>query len=968
MTDIEGRLTRLSRDASGALTAVIAPAGQETTVSLDGAGYLAAAIGPGNIAHRFSTESDGLLSSYTNPRGKTSTFEFDGEGRLTKDSDPGDGFKLVTRSDTVARSISTIDTAMGRRRQYITDYSAVGETRTTIDPSGLRNMTTRSSTGGLVSTSPDGTVEQTTFKPDPRFGIRAPLPEGTVKTPSGLTMSYAASAVVTLASSTDPLSVLTQTSTFKLNGKTFTGVLDTRTRKLVETTPLGRQFTTFFDDKNRVMRIEQSATTPVDFEYANGLLVKASQGTLVAAFGYDEFERLDTITDPTMRTTRFECDAAGRVRKQILPDLREIVFDYDDNGNVTSIVPPGRPQHGFTFTATDRHEQYSPPRVGDGLGFTRSTYNPDGQLTLITRADNTTIAFGYDAGGRIQSLSAPDASLTMSYVPTTGHLASVTSTDGSSLTYAYDGFLMKSVTWGGAVTGAVGYNYDSFFRLAAESVGTSSINYGYDDDGLLKSAGAMTITRHPANGRLTGTSLGAASDSYSYNLSGEISGYTAAYTGAPVLSFGYTRDAIGRIATIGSRGYEYDGSGRLVRVTNSGAPVSEYDYDANGNRIAHRYLGGSTTAIYDDQDRLLTYGDTTYEYTVNGDLKTKTLAGVTTTFDYDAFGNLRSVQIPGRRIDYVIDGQGRRIGKKGNGVLIQGWLYADQLRIVAELDGAGAVSSRFVYGSRSNVPDYMIKNGVTYRIISDHLGSPRLIVNVADGSVAQSMMHDEFGRVLSDSSPGFQPFGFAGGLYDRDTGLVRFGARDYDPHTGRWTAKDPIGFGGGDTNLYGYTFSDPVNLIDPAGLAPGLGPRPFGPPPGWVTGPENFAKGVNSYFRGLYRAGRQGARIAGWMGSCEQRNAKSEAELAVLAGAASTVVAGGLAIAAAESALENKAFLAGRGTAAWGVTGALAYLFGKPGGRIGAALAGAAVFGDAAYALEEENKRWGGTECGCSTK
>ncbi len=48
---------------------------------------------------------------------------------------------------------------------------------------------------------------------------------------------------------------------------------------------------------------------------------------------------------------------------------------------------------------------------------------------------------------------------------------------------------------------------------------------------------------------------------------------------------------------------------------------------------------------------------------------------------------------------------------------------------------------------------------------------------------------------------------------------MRFGARDYDPETGRWTAKDPIGFGGGDANLYGYVVGDPVNLVDPSGLA-----------------------------------------------------------------------------------------------------------------------------------------------------
>ena len=82
------------------------------------------------------------------------------------------------------------------------------------------------------------------------------------------------------------------------------------------------------------------------------------------------------------------------------------------------------------------------------------------------------------------------------------------------------------------------------------------------------------------------------------------------------------------------------------------------------------------------------------------------------------------------------------------------------------------------------------------------------------------MNYDEFGRVIQDTNPGFQPFGFAGGLYDRDNGLTRFGARDYDPETGRWTSKDPIGFEGGDANLYAYVSNSPVNTVDLLGLCP----------------------------------------------------------------------------------------------------------------------------------------------------
>lgn len=70
--------------------------------------------------------------------------------------------------------------------------------------------------------------------------------------------------------------------------------------------------------------------------------------------------------------------------------------------------------------------------------------------------------------------------------------------------------------------------------------------------------------------------------------------------------------------------------------------------------------------------------------------------------------------------------------------------------------------------------------------------------------------------MVSDSNPGFQPFGFAGGLYDLTTGLLRFGARDYDPSIGRWLNKDPIRFASG-SNFYVYVKNDPINFVDPSG-------------------------------------------------------------------------------------------------------------------------------------------------------
>ena len=110
------------------------------------------------------------------------------------------------------------------------------------------------------------------------------------------------------------------------------------------------------------------------------------------------------------------------------------------------------------------------------------------------------------------------------------------------------------------------------------------------------------------------------------------------------------------------------------------------------------------------------------------------------------------------------------------------------------------------------------RNGVTYRVITDNQGSVRLVVNAETSEVAQRLDYDSFGRVINDTNPGFQPFGFQGGLYDPDTGLVEFGCRWYDAETGRWISKDPILLDGG-WNVYAFCGGDSLNLFDPDGCA-----------------------------------------------------------------------------------------------------------------------------------------------------
>lgn len=249
----------------------------------------------------------------------------------------------------------------------------------------------------------------------------------------------------------------------------------------------------------------------------------------------------------------------------------------------------------------------------------------------------------------------------------------------------------------------------------------------------------------------------------------------------------------------------------------------------NSNRIEGQTAQSPFIGIYDQQDRLIRFNTTTFNYNPNGEMISKTnLIKLdfkkrrpiyeTTSMQYDVFGNL----VKHGKVSYKIDPLNKRLARLIDGVTTNMYAYNPEGQMIAELDQSGRLSKYFVYGSKSHVPDYFIdSNNEKFKIITDHLGSVRYVVNSSTGEVKLKMNHDEFGKVLVDTNPNYLPFGFAGGIYDSATGLVRFGVRDYDPSVGRWASKDPILFGGKMTNLYGYSFLDPVNFIDPSGLAPG---------------------------------------------------------------------------------------------------------------------------------------------------
>jgi len=275
--------------------------------------------------------------------------------------------------------------------------------------------------------------------------------------------------------------------------------------------------------------------------------------------------------------------------------------------------------------------------------------------------------------------------------------------------------------------------------------------------------------------------------------------------------------------------YTYDTMGRLLTVTKDLVPVEEYQYSANGTRIHENNTLRSVTRdlTYSDEEHLLTVsniptGDTTsYQYEFDGFRLSKTDGSGTTQYSYSTLGELLKVILPdGRVIEYIYDPLQRRIAKKVNGIITEKYLWQGLTRLLAVYDGSDTLVMRFEYAD-GRMPVAMTAGGAAYYLAYDQVGSLKVITG-STGSVVWQIDYDSFGNILSETgSLAFAitvPFGFAGGLHDRDTGLVKFGYRDYEPDTGRWTAKDPVGFAVGDTDLFGYCLSDPINLIDPKGL------------------------------------------------------------------------------------------------------------------------------------------------------
>ena len=275
--------------------------------------------------------------------------------------------------------------------------------------------------------------------------------------------------------------------------------------------------------------------------------------------------------------------------------------------------------------------------------------------------------------------------------------------------------------------------------------------------------------------------------------------------------------------------------GHLLETRKDGIPVERYKYDEAGRRIADHlsWLGEPRQFIYYYDGSLIRLDDEYLAWTEKGQLQAIYDRSRRCGYVYGNDTRLDSVFLPSGKVityEYGHELMPVRITEDSEAVAEYEW--EDLLKLVHYVDIRSGLNYTFSYGE-GRAPEAATISGrpdaieaatgiyaerLTLRIGVDQVDSIRLLAT-PEGRLVKCVEYDSFGNVTKDSRAALRfPLGFACGLNDTYTGFVRFGFRDYHPLVGRFTAKDPVGYTGGDNDLWDYCVDDPVSCSDPLGL------------------------------------------------------------------------------------------------------------------------------------------------------
>jgi RHS repeat-associated protein len=750
---------------------------------------------------------EAAVATFTDGNGNTSTTELDKFGAGTQSEDALTRITTTERNAdgkpirSVASNGRVSEMTYDERGNLLSLTEAVGdplERVTSFEYEPVFNQVTKITDPRNNDTTFDYDANGNLIEVEDAALTRTTLAYGDANCPglaTGVTRAVGLAEETTTTFSYDPVTCNLLTTTDDLGNPTSMAY-DAAGNTVSVTDALLRESRFVYDELNRVTKsIDASNSDPAPacglagvtcfaFDAGGNLIDLTDANGNVTSFDYDERERVTDRTDPLLNAETFSYDGQGNLRFATDRKGQVIEFQYDlANRPIKKIMQPGQPEEAVRDI----------------------DYDLMNNVTSVTDPDSA-LAFGYDLLDRLETASTAGSPFQPAVALTAGYDANSNRTTlddpvGQSV-FVYDALnRLTDLTTPSLPGQPILYSFDPLSRRTGVSLPN-----GVDTSLTFDTASRLTDISHVLGGVTTVSSFGYGHDSVNNRT-----------------SLTQTRSTVSVQTALS---YVYDDLDRLTQATHPQVAAADetFGYDPLGNRLNRD--GQVVDSVFDGANRLIEDQDFTYAYDLNGNLESKTakMGGAVTDYTWDAEDRLTRIDLPGGGFaEYLYDGIGRRIQKDANGAVTR-YVY-DGSDILLEYDGLNLLLARYTHGSGID-DQVMVERDIDssgsfdaserFFYLGDGLGSVTELTDSA-GAAARTLVYDSYGQIVQDTGGVAQPFAFTGREFDAESGLYFYRARYYDAATGRFLSEDPLGFVGGDGNLYRYVLNNPVRLVDPSG-------------------------------------------------------------------------------------------------------------------------------------------------------
>jgi RHS repeat-associated protein len=754
----------ITYDPRGRTTIVTNSLGEVTTYAMNALGLVVGIAQPDGTTKAREYADTTWLVAEIDELGHATRYSHDARGNLVAIVQP-DGSTTTARYEH-DRIVERID-ATGARWRFT--YDRLGRLHSQVDPLG--HTTTNLYEGGALQAiiAPDGT--RTSFTWD-----RADNLVGRT-TSDGRTTTWTRDACGRIVARTS-------------SGAVVRYAHDPAGRVIAVLEPDGGSWQIERDAEGNPVRIA-GPTLEVRLRYVGRRWLAAQEtGGSIVGFRYDtEGQRL-AVVDEAGRPHTFERAPAGHVHAEVAIDGKRTLYLRDAAGRLAAMLLPDGTKSSLERDAVGRCTSVTAP----GGARAHYAYDALGRLTEA-RNEHACVRFEYDALGRVieercERFGSGREVVVSCRWDHLGQRVGVRSSLGADLAFEHDvagdivGIEQRPGTMHGW-TAQLRYDEEGHELERILPGGARSI-WGRDAIGPLRHAiidadrrlVRERVYRWTPGGRLRGLAEdGQTEDVYEFDRRGALT--HVVLRDGDVL--GRFPDPVGRLFSSPDRtDRDYGSAGELLR-SRSAVDDVRFEYDARGRLIRKHTKDGTWRFQWDGFDRLER-------------VDRPSCAAVSMT--YDALGRRLSKVHAGKRTDFAWDGD----------VLLHEWTDEDVITWVFE-PGCFAPLAR-------------ITSGDVHSVIADHVGTPLAVLD-GHGRCSAVLVVDVFGRVEVVGNAALCPFRFAGQYADTEFELHYNRHRYYDPSTGVYTSRDPLGVRAG-LRPYAYV-DDPTTWSDPLGLAAAMG-------------------------------------------------------------------------------------------------------------------------------------------------